>query len=178
MRRGLPTYAVAIALSCAGLASTGLAGGGCRQNPPQRSPEARIAEAVDEKLAAWRLRRATECHRAALAEAQLLADTLVMDYALAKRLELARPSRPIRPEEPPLLRPDDTLRLAPFQTDTLIRAGELPRRRATPAPGAAPEAQGVNPATAVSVQVDSARADAVRADAVPVDSMTVDTAGG
>ena len=132
---------------------------GCRQNSPQRPPETRVAEAVDAKLLAWRQRRAVECHRAALAEAQLLTDTLIMDYALAKRLELARPSRPIRPEEPPLLRPNDTLQLAPFRTDTLIRAEELPRRRAIPR-GASGGAE-----------LDSARAGDSGADGVVVDSL-------
>ena len=112
-------------------------GGGCRQNAPQRPREVRIAEAVAEKLATWRARRRNECYREALDDAQVLADSLVMDYAFAKRLELARPSRPIRPEEPPLLRPDDSLSMDPFRGDSLIRAGELPRRRprvAAPAP--------------------------------------------
>lgn len=127
-----PTWARAVA----SLLLVALAGpwGGCRQNPPPRNADERIAEAVGEKLAAWRLRRRTECRREALTEAQLLTDTLVMDYALAKRLELPRPSRPIRPEEPPLLRPDDTLRLDPFRADTLIRPAELPRRRSTVLP--------------------------------------------
>ena len=126
--------------------------GGCRQNPPRRPREVRVAEAVAEKLAAWRERRGTECHREALAQAQALADSLIMDYAFAKRLELARPSRPIRPEEPPLLRPDDSLSMAPFRGDTLIRASELPRRRPP-------------------MRRDTA------ADAAPLDTTVVDSAG-
>ena len=162
MRADLGAYLVTFVCACATLSL-----GGCRQNPPQRSPEVRVAEAVDAKLVAWRRRRATECHRAALAEAQLLADTLIMDYALAKRLELARPSRPIRPEEPPLLRPDDTLELAPFRTDTLILAEELPRRRRGPARVA--DAVAVTDTAAV----DTAAVDTIGVDSVPVGRDTV-----
>lgn len=118
----------AVAAAAAGLVL--LVGGGCRQNAPQRPREVRVAEAVAEKLATWRARRGAECRREALAAAQARADSLIMDYAYAERLKLARPSRPIRPTEPPLLRPDDSLSMVPFRGDTLIRAGELPRRRA------------------------------------------------
>ena len=171
MRRAPLT--ISLALTTVAL---GVTWGGCRQNAPQRSPEERIDAAVAEKLAAWRARRALECRRAALEEAQRLADTLIMDYALAKKLELPRPSRPIRPEEPPLLRPSDTLRMAPYREDTLIRAAELPRRRV-----AAP----VGAASAVRPDGDSLGAPAYGLGApedslgVPVDSLgvPVDSAG-
>ncbi len=94
-------------------------GGGCRQNQPTLSTEERIAAEVSSKLESWRARREGECLKQALTTAQLVADTLIRDYAFAKHIELERPTRPPRPAEPPLLRPNDTLELRPFLRDTL-----------------------------------------------------------
>ena len=160
-----PQVARAVASAVAVVtAASAVLGGGCRQNAPQRPREVVLAEAVAEKVDAWRARREAECHREALAAAQALADSLIMDYAFAKRLELARPSRPIRPEEPPLLRPDDSLSMDPFRTDTLIRPDELPRRR--PRAGAA----------APGAPADSGIVDSFIIDSTIIDSTIIDSA--
>lgn len=114
----------------AGLAAAGVAAGlslGAADDPqPTRvakpeslEGEARLEAAVAQKVSAWRARRLGACRSRALAEAETLADSLILDYARAEALQLERPSRPPRPTEPPLLRPSDTLTLAPFLGDTL-----------------------------------------------------------
>ncbi len=113
VRQGLAWGAIAL-LSC-----LSVVGGGCRQNPDALSSEERVAAEVGKKLDSWRARREAECLSRALKEAQLVADTLIRDYAFAKHIELERPVRPPRPTEPPLLRPNDTLKLRPFLKDTL-----------------------------------------------------------
>jgi hypothetical protein len=47
------------------------------------------------------------------------ADSMILDYAREQKLQLERPSKPIRPEEPELRRPNDTLRLEPFLKDSM-----------------------------------------------------------
>jgi len=73
-----------------------------------------LDESVASKLASWQMRRDRACRIQALGQAELLADSLILDYAREQKLMLARPGRPLRPEEPPLRRPSDTLQLAPF----------------------------------------------------------------
>ncbi len=101
------------------IVGTATVGGGCRQNQPARGTEERVAAEVSQKLATWRARREAECLKMALATAQLVADTLIRDYAFAEHIKLERPIRPPRPTEPALLRPNDTLKLRPFLGDTL-----------------------------------------------------------
>ena len=91
----------------------------CRApEPPPASTEERVATALNEKLEGWLARRRSECRAAALVDAQQRADSLVLDYAFAQKMMLDRPGRPMRPPEPPLLRPSDTLELRPFLPDT------------------------------------------------------------
>lgn len=82
---------------------------------PQAYTSAELVErAIAEKLAGWQDRRDRECRRRALAAAMVEADSLMLDYAREQKLMLDRPGRPIRPVEPPLERPSDTLELRPF----------------------------------------------------------------
>ena len=81
---------------------------------PERTSTERIDEEVARKLATWRKRRAEDCHSSALTRATAIADSLILDYAYAQKMMRPRPSRPVRPDEPTLLRPSDTLVLAPF----------------------------------------------------------------
>ena len=89
------------------------------RDPELLEGEARIEVAVAEKLARWRERREAACRNRAYDEAVALADSMILDYARARALQLERPGRPDRPEAPPLRRPSDTLTLAPFLRDTL-----------------------------------------------------------
>ena len=86
---------------------------------PQQSTEARVEAAIERKLEGWMLRRKERCRDAALAIALERADSMILDYARAQKLQLERPSRPLRPTEPPLRRPNDTLTLEPFLGDSL-----------------------------------------------------------
>ena len=88
-------------------------------DPEQLEGEARIEAAVAEKLAGWRGRREDACYRRALDEAEVRADSMILDYARAQALQLERPARPPRPVAPPLRRPSDTLTLEPFLADSL-----------------------------------------------------------
>lgn len=101
------------------LAAALIYGCGCRQTPPALSSETRIAIELANKVDSWRARRRAECLSRALAAAQLRADSMIMDYAYEQRMMLDRPARPVRPDEPELLRPSDTLKLAPFLGDSL-----------------------------------------------------------
>ena len=92
---------------------------GVLPDPERLEGEARLEAAVAEKLAKWRGRREAACRERALAEARAAADSMILDYARARALQLERPSRPVRPETPPLRRPSDTLALRPFLRDTL-----------------------------------------------------------
>ena len=78
-----------------------------------------IEQSLNQKLDGWRSRRSRDCHRQALDLALRLADSMVLDYAHAERMMLARPARPVRPLEPELLRPADSLALEPFLTDSM-----------------------------------------------------------
>lgn len=51
--------------------------------------------------------------------AAVQADSMILEYAREQKLQLERPSKPIRPEEPALRRPNDSLKLEPFLGDTL-----------------------------------------------------------
>lgn len=86
---------------------------------PKRSAENRINEEVLEKLAGWQARRDRACRNSAMEIAVARADSMILAFARENKLQLERPSRPIRPEEPALQRPNDTLELAPFLADTL-----------------------------------------------------------
>ena len=88
-------------------------------DPEQLEGEARVEAAVAEKLAGWRGRRENACYRRALDEAEVRADSMILDYARAEALQLERPARPPRPVAPPLRRPSDTLTLEPFLADSL-----------------------------------------------------------
>lgn len=87
--------------------------------PETLEGEARVEAAVAEKLAGWRSRREEACRKRALAEAEVRADSMILEYARAEAQQLERPARPPRPVAPPLRRPSDTLTLEPFLTDTL-----------------------------------------------------------
>ena len=108
--RRLSKTAIAIAVLCAAFAC---------DTSSNRSTEERIAEEVAEKLAGWQARRDKTCHKKALEIATVKADSMILEYARENKLQLERPSRPIRPEEPELRRPNDTLKLAPFLGDSL-----------------------------------------------------------
>jgi len=86
---------------------------------PQRSTEKRVKDEILKKLEGWSARRNLTCRTAALEVAIARADSLILEYAREQKLQLERPSRPIRPEEPALRRPNDTLKLEPFLGDTL-----------------------------------------------------------
>ena len=85
----------------------------CSQ-PEGMSLEQRVGIEVADKLAGWRSRRDATCREAALTKAYQVADSLILEYAREQKLQLDRPSRPLRPDEPELQRPSDTLKLAPF----------------------------------------------------------------
>lgn len=87
--------------------------------PTQRSTEARVEEEIAKKLAGWTARRNLTCRTAAIEIAALQADSLILEYAREQKLQLERPSRPVRPAEPVLQRPNDTLTLEPFLGDTI-----------------------------------------------------------
>lgn len=114
---GSAVAAVAVVVVAVGLGVTACA------DPATETPSARerVDAAVAEKLDGWLARRAKNCRREAMAEALVRADSLVLDYAREQKLTLERPSRPLRPDEPPLRRPSDTLVLGPFlqRADTL-----------------------------------------------------------
>ena len=86
---------------------------------PQRSTEERVKADISKKLEGWTARRNSICRTAALEVAIGRADSMILEYAREQKLVLERPSRPVRPEEPALRRPNDTLKLEPFLGDTL-----------------------------------------------------------
>jgi len=85
----------------------------------KRTLEERIEAELVEKLSGWQNRRALNCRTKAMEIAVERADSMVLEYAREQKIKLERPSRPIRPDEPPLLRPNDTLNLEPFLSDSL-----------------------------------------------------------
>ena len=111
-------------LLCAAFAKTGLfvslllSVTACDMGP-KRSTEERIMENVAEKLVGWQARRDRTCRTAAMEIAIVQADSMILAYARENKLQLERPSRPVRPDEPELKRPNDTLKLEPFLGDTL-----------------------------------------------------------
>ncbi len=74
----------------------------------------RVRAAAQEKLDDWLARRKNECLSLALKKAAFRADSMILAYARDLNLRAERPGRPLRPPEPPLLRPSDTLQLRPF----------------------------------------------------------------
>ena len=86
----------------------------CSSEREAQSRQERIQTALAEKIDGWIGRRQSECRDQALAKAFGLADSLMLEYAREQALMLNRPSRPMRPDEPELRRPSDTLRLSPF----------------------------------------------------------------
>lgn len=84
-----------------------------------KSTQERIEEEVVVKLRQWKSRRAASCRKQAMEIALVNADSMILDYAREQKLQLERPSKPIRPEEPELRRPNDTLRLEPFLKDSM-----------------------------------------------------------
>jgi len=83
------------------------------------STKERIKEEVIVKLQRWESRRAASCRSTAMEIALVNADSLILEYAREQKLQLERPSKPIRPEEPELRRPNDTLKLEPFLQDSM-----------------------------------------------------------
>ena len=86
---------------------------------PGKSKKERIEEQIVEKLQRWQSRRVATCRNTAMEIAFANADSMILEYAREQKLQLERPSRPIRPEEPELRRPNDTLKLAPFLEDSM-----------------------------------------------------------
>ncbi len=86
---------------------------------PEVDPQVLIDQEVATKLAGWQSRRDRDCRQRAMAQALLLADSMLLEYAREQKLMLPRPSRPLRPDEPDLRRPSDTLELRPFLGDSL-----------------------------------------------------------
>jgi len=84
-----------------------------------RTIDERINAELANKLAGWQARRDLNCKTKAMEIAIEKADSMILEYAREQKLQLERPSRPIRPEEPTLRRPNDTLKLAPFLNDSL-----------------------------------------------------------
>lgn len=84
-----------------------------------KSPGEMINEEVLTKLASWQGRREKDCRDKAMTIALARADSMILDYAREQKMMLDRPSRPVRPEEPELRRPSDTLELRPFLGDSL-----------------------------------------------------------
>ena len=121
MRAGRRWGGAACAAALAGAVAWAAPGSadGDPPGPERLEGEARLEAAVAEKLAKWRGRREAACRERALAEARVAADSMILDYARARALQLERPSRPLRPETPPLRRPSDTLTLQPFLRDPL-----------------------------------------------------------
>lgn len=73
---------------------------------------------ITTKVRLWKARRNKICRTKAMKQAMFIADSLLLDYARSLKMGVNRPQRPIKPTEPPLLRPSDTLTLAPFIKDT------------------------------------------------------------
>ena len=84
-----------------------------------KSTQERIDEEIIEKLAGWKARKEAACRTTAMEIAFVKADSMILEYAREQKLLIERPSRPIRPEEPELRRPNDTLKLAPFLKDSM-----------------------------------------------------------
>lgn len=76
-------------------------------------------EEVNAKLSSWQSRRAKDCRDRAMSLAVARADSMILAYAREQKMMIDRPSRPVRPEEPELRRPSDTLQLKPFLSDSL-----------------------------------------------------------
>lgn len=86
---------------------------------PKKSTQERIEEEIIEKLDRWQRRRDASCRKKAIEIAFARADSMILEYAREQKLLIERPSRPIRPEEPELRRPNDTLKLEPFLQDSM-----------------------------------------------------------
>lgn len=84
--------------------------------------EQAIEEKVEERLAEFKRIITARCRKQILEEAEVLADSIVMERARLLTDSLAKPEKPIRPERPEKMSiKDSLLQLAPIFDGTDIR---------------------------------------------------------
>lgn len=86
----------------------------CDSDNNEIDMEAAIDREADRRLEVFRNRMVKECYESVLAEATLVADSLLLIRARELRLAANRPPRPRRPGEPPEVNLSDELPLQPL----------------------------------------------------------------
>ncbi len=92
----------------------------CSQKEPDKDEFDRlIEEEVDRRLSRWSTIKMRRCEEDLLVEANLLADSIILEEARLAATKKDKPAKPIKPERPTPISIQDTIPLAPiFERDS------------------------------------------------------------